>query len=362
LSPNGGNRCTLDGPATRILVGTIDGVAIVERANEGAGWRLSDRKLAGEHVSSLLYEPKSGGLFAGMHGHGLYFSADLGSTWERRTDGMAVDHVFCLASGEVDGRVAVYAGTEPAHLYRSLDDGRTWEELASLRDVPGNEKWNFPAPPHIGHVKSVVFDPRDVRTMYVGIEQGALLKSEDGGQTWRELRGWWLEGEKNYKDVHRLLLRPSNPDEVYFSGGEGFRYSHDGGESWELLTDNTFRIGYPDQLVLSPSDDRTLYMAGSSHDPSFWRTSHLASSTVVKSTDGGRTWEEVNQGLPDPMRPNVEAMSVATLGADWTIYAADTDGSIYCSLNGAEPWSLLVTGVGPVSKGGHYERLQATAA
>ncbi|HLG69371.1 MAG TPA: glycosyl hydrolase [Chloroflexota bacterium] len=362
LSPNGRNVLHQSEPVTRLLVGTIDGVAIVERAGESAPWHAAGHQLAGKHVSSLLWEPKSGSLFAGIHGHGLYFSADGGDSWELRTSGMDVDHVYCLASVEQDGKVAIYAGTEPAHLYRSFDLGRSWEELASLRQVPGVEKWNFPAPPHIGHVKSIAFDPRDVRVMYAGIEQGALLKSLDGGQTWRELTGWWREDEKNYKDVHRCLLRASNPDEVYFSGGEGLNYSPDAGGTWEHLTDNTFRIGYPDQLVFSPFDDRTLFMAGSSHDPSFWRDSHQARSTVVRSRDCGRTWEPCSTGLPDPMRPNLEAMSVVIRDGAYTLFIADTDGDVYCSDDEGGHWSALASRLGPVSKMNHYERLQATAA
>jgi hypothetical protein len=148
-------------------------------------------------------------------------------------------------------------------------------------------------------------------------------------------------------------VRPSDPDEVYLSTGEGFRRSHNGGEAWELITDNTFRIGYPDQMVLSPEDDHTLYMAGSSHDPSFWLTSHQALSTIVRSRDGGRTWEPAANGLPDPMRPSIEGMSVASYPGGFELYVADTDGNVYCSEDGAEHWTLIASGVGAVSKGGH---------
>lgn len=362
LSPNGRNVYHQAEPVTHILVGTIDGVAAIERPDGVSAWQPAGRKLAGNHISSLLYEPRNGGLFAGVHGHGLYFSPNGGAGWEQRMRGIEAGHVFTLAAVEQDGAVAVYAGTEPAHLYRSLDYGQSWQELPALRNVPGVDAWNFPAPPHIGHVKSIAFDPRNVRTMYLGIEQGALLKSEDGGESWRELTGWWQEGEKNYKDVHRLLLRPSNPDQLYLSGGEGLSFSPDAGNTWQRLTDNTFRIGYPDQLVFSPGDDQTLFMAGSSHDPSFWRESGHAFSTIVRSTDGGRTWQPCNGGLPDPMRPNVEAITVVVRQDAFELFAADTDGNVYSSANGEGGWSHIAAGLGPVSKVNHYSRLQLTAA
>ena len=75
----------------------------------------------------------------------------------------------------------VYAGTEPADLHRSYDLGKTWHELSSLTDVPNTEKWTFPPPPHIAHVKNVIFDPRDASVIYAAVEQGALLKTTDAG-------------------------------------------------------------------------------------------------------------------------------------------------------------------------------------
>ena len=53
-------------------------------------------------------------------------------------------------------------------------------ELAGLRAVPTASTWSFPAPPHIAHTKFITFDPKDSRTIYACIEQGALLKSIDG--------------------------------------------------------------------------------------------------------------------------------------------------------------------------------------
>ena len=49
----------------------------------------------------------------------------------------------------------------------------------------------------------------------LGIEQGALLKTTDGGASWRELGSFSKADDEVYKDVHRLLLRPSNPDELF---------------------------------------------------------------------------------------------------------------------------------------------------
>ena len=45
----------------------------------------------------------------------------------------------------------------------------------------------FPMPPHVAHAKTIAVDPRDPKTIYVGVEQGGFFKTVDGGQNWREL-------------------------------------------------------------------------------------------------------------------------------------------------------------------------------
>lgn len=262
LSPNGRNSYTGEERVTRMLVGTANGVSIVERV--AGGWRGADLKLPGLHVSSLLVEPVRGGIFAGMHfGKGLYFSPDGGATWEKRTQGLTIEDVYLLNSVATGGKVTLYAGTEPASLFRSDDYGMTWRELPTLKQVPGTDKWDFPAPPHVAHVKSLQIDPRDPRTIFAGVEQGGLFKSVDGGESWRELDDYSTPEDAVYKDIHRCVFRPSNPDEMYMSSGCGLYYSKDRGETWDHVTGRNFRIGYPDQLLFSPRDDRTMFLAGS---------------------------------------------------------------------------------------------------
>jgi photosystem II stability/assembly factor-like uncharacterized protein len=275
--------------------------------------------------------------------------------------GLTQEHVFTLAAVERDGQTLLFAGTEPAHLFQSGDYGETWTELPSLRDVPDTDRWMFPAPPHIAHVKDVTFDPRDSRTMYVSVEQGALLKSTDAGQTWRELKEYSKPDDFVYRDLHRLLLRPSNPDEMYFTGGAGLYYSADGGETWEHLTDHRMRIGYPDGLLFSPVDDRVLYMAGASNDPGTWRQTHVANAAIGRSRDGGRTWEVLGNGLPAQIDGNVEALSMAVWPGGFAIFAGTTDGDVFASEDGGDTWARIASGLAPVSKGGHYRPLTAAA-
>lgn len=362
LSPNGLNVYRADAPPTRLLVGTRNGVAVLERDGARRDWRLSQRALEGQHISSLLVEPTSGAVFAGVHWGGLFVSQDGGRTWEPRSDGITQQHVFTVRlQVRPDGRTRVYAGTEPVSVYWTDDLGRTWHDLPSLRDVPGQENWTFPPPPHVAHTKTVAFDPRDPETFFVGVEQGGLFKTSDGGQTWTELQGFSSLGDPIYSDVHQILLHPSRPSEIFMPTGAGVYFSPDSGESWQELTGGGFRIGYPDQLVFSPEDDRVIFLAGSRETPSSWRHSHQAHGVVLRSGDGGRTWDTCGQGIPDDLHANIEALGSVAYPGGYALFGGTTDGDVLTSEDRGETWQTVVRGLDPVSKVGHYRNLQAAA-
>lgn len=362
LAPNGQNVFRGGEPCTRLLVGTLRGLRILERQGPGSSWSAAGEKLERMHISSMMFEPKHRGLFAGVHDGGVQFSSDGGQTWESRSRGITVEHLFTLGYSEPPFGIVLYAGTEPAALFKSHDYGQSWQELPALRGVPDIDKWCFPAPPHLGHTKTLAFDPRDQNVIYAGIEQGALLKSVDAGVSWRELAGFSKPDDAVYKDVHQVVLRPSHPDEIFMTGGMGLYHSTDAGETWEHVTKRDFRLGYPDQIVFSPLDDRVIFMSGSSRNPGSWRQSHHADSTIMRSRDAGKTWELANNGLPENMRANIEAMSVYAWTKGYALFAGNTDGDVFCSEDEGESWTRIAEGLAPVSKGGHFRNLQAAAA
>lgn len=356
LAPNGMSVFRGDAPATKLLVGTAQGVALLERV-PGKEWKLSGTTLEGRHISSLLLEPVNGGLYAGIHRGGVFFSPDGGRTWEERSDGITLDHVYSLVYAIEDGQPIVYAGTEPPSLFRTRDAGRSWEELPGWREMPGKEKWVFPMPPKIPHAKTLAVDPRDPRTIFVGVEQAGLFKSSDGGSTWRELDSYSLPTDKSYRDVHQIVLRPNHPDEMYMTTGMGLYRTVNGGEDWTNLTQRDgFRIGYPDRVIFSPLDDRTMFMAGAFSNPGTWISLHRANATVLVSHDLGDTWEQSSNGMPDPMTANLEAMSLYAGPDGFSLFAGATNGNIYSSDDGAQNWRLIGD-FAPVSKVDHYRLL-----
>jgi photosystem II stability/assembly factor-like uncharacterized protein len=355
LSPNGQQTTSGAGPALRLLVGTLRGVVGLERQAPDAPWAQRSQALPDRHVSALVLEPGSGKLFAGAHRDGGVWVSDdgAGTSWRRASNGLERSDVYSLACRRRGQDVTLFAGVEPAALYRSDDLGQSWRELPALRNVPGTDKWTFPAPPHIAHVKCITIDPHRPTTLYTCVEQGALLKSEDDGESWVELDGYVLDDDATYHDAHRLEFHPSR-DVLYLTTGLGLNSSEDGGKTWRPLTRRGARLGYPDFVTFDPRDAGTVFMAGAAAPPTAWLKKRVADPAVLKSTDGGQSWRELKNGLPDPIIGSIEAMSRHDWNGGSMLAFATATGEVYTSDDAGEHWTLVAEGLAPVSKAGHY--------
>ena len=368
LSHGGSNIYTSPEPSREILVGTKDGIAILERG--ASEWRTAGRSLEGRHISSIVFEPTSGTAFAGAFFGTVYASVDGGRTWEERRQGLTVDDVYSLACQQVNGSPRVYAGTQPAHLFFSDDLGVHWTELPGLRSVPTTPTWSFPAPPHIAHTKFITFDPDDPATIYACIEQGALLKTTDAGQTWREINTVGYMNDKSrqiesFYDVHKALVDPRDPNRILVTGGAGLYVTGDGGGHWERRMSPDWAADvYPDGFVMNPRNPDVLLVGAAEHNPSRWCDSGMpgfAGGRIFRSADSGRTWETLREGLPASMRHEFGALCLEAWGDSFSVYGATTGGEVYGSDDGGDHWGLIAEGLAPVSKKGH-ERLVSAAA
>ncbi len=357
LSPNGQNVTYGTGTVTRMFVGTVEGVVTLDRKLRGKPWVETARGLEGLHISALLAEPVSGKLFAGCHGDGgLWVSDDgAGAEWRRiETGGMEHAHVYTLAGRTRDGKVTLFAGTSPARLYRSADLGENWTELSGLRDVPGSENWTFVPPPHHPHVKNIVFHPTDPATFFVLVEQGALLKTTDNGRTWTELDGYVDEADKSWREVHRLMIHPHDPDLMYLATGEGLYRTRDGGAGFVNVHHRGERMGYPEFLFFDPSDHKTILMGGSRFNPTEWFRDGIADSTILRSGDQGDSWTEPNGGFPNPVIGAFEAMTMHLWYGGMMLVIGTATGEIWATDDYCRSWVCLDDDVPPLSKEDHH--------
>ena len=347
LSHGGDSTFTASAPSNEILVGTTEGIVRLAREGASKSWKPGVRWLADKHIHALVVDPVSGAIIAGAREGSVHVSEDGGATWEQRGNGLASEDIYCVAAARANGGSRIYAGTEPAHLFFSDDIGRNWHELPALRSVDMSA-WTFPGPPHIAHTKHICFHPTDPDTIYVGVEQGGLLKTTDGGDTFAVVAGV-------DDDVHRTAIDPRNPDQIYLSTGVGTYVSSDGGISWEQRTNAEHEIGgYPDCLVVRPSNPRTLFIAAAETEPGQWGLRGTTGSRLSRSTDGGESWTPLRNGLPDRLKPSFQAVSIEDWGNSCAIYGATVHGAVWASEDSGESWAEIVSGLPPISKSTHY--------
>ena len=363
LSPNGQPATQGPGPANELLVATLKGVSRLTRPSAGGAWTHAAQSLADLHVSALVREGRSGKLFAGAHGTGGVWVSDdgKGADWRRASNGIDRLDVYSLAARRIGDKVSIVAGAEPASLYRSDDLGANWRELPALRGVPGTDKWSFPPPPHLAHVKCITIHPGHPTTLFACVEQGALLKSENDGESWVELTGYVLADDLTYHDTHRLEIHPTSHETIYLTTGLGINRSDDGGKTWRALSRRGDRLGYPDFIALDPRTTETVFMAGAAKPPQTW-AGDGANPAVLKSTDGGRTWREPRTGLPTPIVGSIEAMSQHHWAGGSTLMFATGTGEVYASDSAGESWTRIASDLPAVSKAGHYRAFLPGAA
>jgi photosystem II stability/assembly factor-like uncharacterized protein len=361
LSPSGQQLTTGSGPATRIQVGTLEGVATLERAEFGAPWQLTGWSLVERHVAALVYEEISGKLFAAAHADGgLWVSDDgEGKSWRPLTNGLDRPHMYTMAarrrsSQEGGDQVTLFLGTRPAALYRSDDLGESWTEITSIFDVADTDKWTFPPPPHIAHVKQIMFHPAEPDTLYVLVEQGAFLKSIDDGKSWTDLTSYSHPDDASYRDLHRLVIKPDDPKQLVVVTGVGIYRSNDAGQSYEQLTRRGEQMGYPDFAFLDPQDDTIIYSGGSELNPRNWYDTGIAKSSVMRSTDNGDSWANLGNGLPNPMVGAIEGMAQHVWDGGMMLLAGTATGEVFATEDRGESWQLITDQARPVSKEDHH--------
>jgi len=238
----------------------------------------------------------------------------------------------------------------PAHLFVS-DDGENWRELTALRDAPSRSQWFFPPPPHLGHVKEIV--GHEDRLLMIGIEVGALLVSDDEGESFTELP---VTADPREADIHHIAVHPAVPDRIIVSNGlAGMMTSEDRGKTWQRGPSPS-GLDYPEPLVMHPDDPNLLFVAGAVGWPNHWYPINRSRSKIARTRDGGNTWERLLGGLPDGQRAIFGALTLEAWDGGYAVYAGDSDGQLFESRDGGDHWRIVAE-IGPMSKGDFYRAL-----
>ena len=257
----------------RLYAATGDGIARLDESREA--WTV-ELCLPGSGAQCLAVAPDDPDtVYAGLREGGVRRTVDAGRSW--LDCALPEPGVFSLAVSAVDG--AVYAGTEPSRLFRSDDGGESWRELDGLLELPSRPSWSFPPRPWTSHVRWIAPSPHDADLLLLGIELGGLMRSTDGGATWQDHR----PGAQ--RDVHSLAWHPRVPGHAYEAGGGGAAFSTNGGETWEPADEGRDRH-YTWSVAVDPDDPDTLVPVGQHRPVRRPRASRPAGADLPASRRG----------------------------------------------------------------------------
>ena len=312
------------------LATTSQGLARASQSANGE-WCV-ELLLAEQDVCCLAADPPNPHvLYAGTKGKGVLRSDDGGKTW--RSVGLAGRIVKALAVSRTQPGT-VYAGTKPALLFVSRDGGASWTELASFRRIPSRWFWFSPAEkPFTAYVQAIALSPADSRTIVVGIEAGAVVRSSDGGQTWSGHRRGAL------RDCHSLTFHATNGNWVYECGGTGagVSVSRDAGATWTQPREGLDRH-YGWAVAADPAHPEVWY-ASVSPGALKAHSEHNAQAAIVRSI-GGAPWQPLSGGLPQPLNHMPYAL-LTDPTAPGHVYTGLSNGEVWHSTDYGNTWHQL---------------------
>ncbi len=358
-------------------VGTRKGLFELQRTN--SGWKVASAHFLGIQVPMLLHDNRDASLYAALeHGH---FG---GKMHVRRGGSVAWDEVTCpqyppkpedvpdvicamsqqpipwslkklwaLEPGGPDQPGLLWCGTIPGGLFQSTDAGATWRLVESLWNMPERHEW-FGGGADWPGIHSIIVDPRDSTHVFVGVSCGGVWETRDAGATWT-CRGEGLQAEymppgqqqnPNIQDPHRISACHAAPDTIWMQHHNGIFVTTDGAATWRMLeTADPSSFGFP--VATHPQDPLTAWFVPGVKDE--MRVPCGAALCVMRTRDGGRSFQSLRKGLPQDHAYHVVYRHALDVSADGrTLAFGSTTGSLWLSADGGESWERLSADLPPV--------------
>jgi len=251
----------------------------------------------------------------------------------------------------LDDPDTVYAGVEDAALFKSSNGGQSWHELAGLRGHGRGDEWMPGAGGMCLH--TILLDATDPQRLYVAISAAGAFRSNDGGATWHPINRGLVSDmipdptAEIGHCVHNLAMHPSRPKVLFMQKHWDVMRSDDGGDSWHEVSGNLpSDFGFP--IAVHPHEPETIYVVPIESDSLHYPPEGRL--RVYRSRGGGHEWEALTNGLPqEHCYVNIlrDAMAVDRLDPGG-IYFGTTGGQVYGSPDGGDHWSAIVRDLPPV--------------
>jgi photosystem II stability/assembly factor-like uncharacterized protein len=245
----------------------------------------------------------------------------------------------------LDDPDTVYAGVEDAALFRTTDGGQSWQELSGLRGHGTGPQWQPGAGGMCLH--TIVLDPENRGRIFVAISAAGAFRTDDGGATWKPInRGLHSQyipdptAEVGHC-VHRIAMHPARPEVLFMQKHWDVLRSDDAGDTWREVSGN-LPTDFGFVIDVHAHEPETVYVVPIKSDAEHFPPD--GKLRVYRSRTGGGEWEALTTGLPQKdCYVNVlrDAMSVDTLDP-CGVYFGTTGGQVYASADGGDSWSAIV--------------------
>jgi hypothetical protein len=352
----------------RVLVGTRKGAFVLTSDEKREKWDVDGPHFGGweiYHVKGSPADPDR--LYASQNtqwfGQLIQRSNDAGKTWEPvgnqfAYDGVPGTHMWYDGTPRpwefkrvwhvepsLNNPDVVYAGVEDAALFRSDDGGNSWQELTGVRCQSSGPSWQPGAGGLCLH--TILLDPSNPQRMFIAISAAGAFRSDDAGETWKPInRGLKSEGipDPNAEVghcVHRIALNPSRPDVLFMQKHWDVMRTDDAGESWQEVSGN-LPTDFGFVMDVHAHEPDTIYVVPIKSDSEHYPPE--GKLRVYRSRSGGNEWEPLTNGLPQSnCYVNVlrDAMCVDSLD-DCGVYFGTTGGQVYASTDGGDNWRPIV--------------------
>lgn len=355
------------------LVGTRKGLFVVE--GEGASARVARSAFVGDNVPLTLVDRRDGAWYAVLdHGHfgvKLHRSDDAGASWTEigvpayppKPEGFvdknmwgkerewATKNIWALeAALDADG--ALWCGTIPGGLFRSEDRGATWKLVESLWNHPTRTLWNGGGADETA-MHSICVDPRDARTVVVAVSSGGVWRTRDLGETWeactKGMKAGYVPPEQaenpENQDPHHVVQSPSSPGVFWCQHHMGIYRSDDDLASWTSIEAHPSSFGFG--VVVHPREADTAWFVPAHSDQK--RTLVDGKVVVTRTRDGGKTFVELRDGLPQENAYDLvlrHALSIADDG-DQLAFGSST-GNLWVTANQGATWHAVAHHLPPI--------------
>lgn len=351
-----------------LLIGTRKGAFVLSSNATRDEWTVSDPIYLG-HIIYHFVSNSSTCLLAAKTGHlgpTVFRSHNRGKTWEESAKppkfppapegekGRAVEQVFWITPGHASEPGVWYAGTSPPGLFRSEDDGITWEGVAGFNENPTLPVWLAAggATPGGHLLHSIVVDPTDKNKMLIALSVGGVFESDDQGASWTPInRGCAAEflpdptAEYGH-DPHCVVTHPLRPDWIYQQNHCGIYKLERPSREWVRIGNNMPKeigdIGFP--IVLHPRDPQTAWVFPMDGTTVWPRTSPGGKPATYVTKDGGQSWLRQDQGLPQANAYFTVKRQAMTADAHTPagLYFGTSQGEIWGSIDEGHSWRCLV--------------------